>query len=75
MSNGRARSADDESKLRRLVASGYTDIQIGEDMNRHPDTIRAWRRELNLKPGQSPIFTAMMARINARRRMSKLVRA
>ena len=70
--NGRLWTHDDDAKLRRLLAAGYTQAQIGNEMNRHQDVIRAKTRALNLEPGQSPLFTAMMARINARRRAQKV---
>ena len=75
MSNGRCWTSDDLAHLRRLVASGRTDTQIGVDMVRHRDVIRQKRNELDLRPGQSPIFTAMMARINTRRMMRRVARA
>jgi hypothetical protein len=67
MSNGRPWTSDDDAKLRRLNAAGWTDMRIGEDMDRHPDFIRAKRTNSSLQPGQSRVFTAMMARINYRR--------
>lgn len=71
MSNGRPWTADDAQRLRRLVAAGLTDGQIAEMMERHPKFIGTKRGALALKPGQSAVFTAMMARINARRRMAR----
>ena len=70
--NGRAWSHDDDAKLRRLLAAGYTQAQIGNEMKRHHNVIRAKSRALGLDPAQSPVFTAMMARINARRRAQKV---
>jgi len=67
MSNGRPWTPDDDAKLRRLNAAGWTDVRIGEDMDRHPDFIRAKRKDASLEPGQSRVFTAMMSRINYRR--------
>lgn len=71
MSHGRPWTADDAQRLRRLVAAGMTDAQIGEVMERHPEFIGCKRRAKKLQPGQSAVFTAMMARVNARRRMAR----
>lgn len=65
--NGREWTPDDKAQLRRLVASGMTDSQIGNTMDRKRTDICKKRNELQLQPGQTPIFTAMMARINYRR--------
>lgn len=65
--NGRAWTSDDDARLRRLVAAGWTDAQIGTTMDRHPDLIRSKRKADNLRAGQSRISTAMMTRINYRR--------
>lgn len=67
MSNGRTWGEADKSTLRRLVASGMTDAQIGEAMGRDRDFIGRKRTTLGLRPGVSPPLVAMMARINARR--------
>ena len=69
--NGRLWTTNDDAKLRRLLAAGWTAAQIGGEMHRHKNFIRAKTRALGLKPGQSPVFTAMMARINHRRRMAR----
>jgi len=65
---------DDKNTLRRLVASGLNDREIGERMNRQRSEICRQRAKLRLNPGQSPIFTAMMARINYRRMVRRSVR-
>lgn len=64
-------SADDLSALRRLVAAGLTDGQIGEQLDRCRKLVQRKRAALSLKPGQSPKMTAMVRKIRARR----LVRA
>ena len=75
MSNGRPWTALDDADLRRLVATGMTNAQIGDHMDRHEDLIRQKRKERGLGRGQSPLHTAMMARINYRRRMARMARA
>ena len=65
--NGRPWTADDDERLRRLVASGMTDGEVGERMGRHRDMIWRKRQALGLVPGVSPALTMMMARMNARR--------
>ena len=69
--NGRAWSADDLGNLRRLVAAGMTDAEIGKDMARHPKLVGNNRRALGLQPGRSPKLNAMMARINLRRMLTR----
>lgn len=71
MSHGRPWTADDDGRLRRLVAAGMTDGQIGEEMDRHPDFIRHKRNDAGLRPGQSAVMTAMLARLTVRRRMAR----
>lgn len=73
MSNGREWTTDDIGRLRRLVAAGWNDAQIGEDMDRDRVVILRKRQELRLEPGQSPGMTAMLRRLNAMRR-SRIVR-
>jgi hypothetical protein len=73
MSNGVPWSADDSARLRRLVASGLTDAQIADDMDRDRIVILRKRQELQLEPGQSAAMTAMLRRVNAMRR-SRIVR-
>ncbi len=65
--NGRPWTEEDKSTLRRLVACGKTDTDIRETMNRTRTDICKKRKELHLAPGQSRIFTAMMARMHYRR--------
>lgn len=69
--NGRSWGAGDTAILKRLVASGLTDDQIGARMKRHKDLIRRKRKELGLEPGQSALHTAMMARYRYRRRIAR----
>lgn len=60
-------SSDDIGRLRRLVAAGWTDAQIGEQMGRDRDVIGRMRRDLGVAPGRPAGLGAMMARINRRR--------
>jgi hypothetical protein len=60
-------TGDDTAALRRLVAAGMTDAQIGEDMDRDPGVIRSKRREHGIEPGISRAAKAMIARLNLRR--------
>lgn len=64
-------TADDSQRLRRLVASGLTDTQIGEDMKRHPKFIGQKRRQLEVPAGMSAALNAMMMRIRYRRRLQR----
>lgn len=68
MSNGRCWCPDELSRLRRLVASGMTDAQIGEDMGRDRCVVGRKRRELRIGPGQSIKLRTVIARIRARER-------
>jgi hypothetical protein len=67
MSNGTLWSPDDTSSLRRLVASGMTDVEIGQRMDRNARLIRAKRKEHGFAPGTSRPLRAILARINLRR--------
>ena len=69
--NGRAWTRDDTQTLTRLLKGGHGDEAIGEHMNRHPKYIGQKRRELGLDRGISAQLSAMMARINTRRRMRR----
>lgn len=60
-------TSEDDSNLKRLNAAGMCAREIGRLMGRHPDVIGRHIRSLRLRPGQTPIHTMMMARINARR--------
>lgn len=71
MSNGRPWTSDEDARLRRLIASGMTHGQIGEDMKRNRMVIQRKCVELNLTGGYNPRIGAMMARINMRRRMAR----
>jgi IS30 family transposase len=55
------------SRLKRLVASGMTDGQIALALGRERGAVQRKRVEMKLLPGQSAVYTAMMARINYRR--------
>lgn len=58
----------DIGRLRRLVAAGWTDGQIGEEMQRDRQMVRRKRVALQLEPGQSAIMTVMVRKIRAQRR-------
>lgn len=64
----RAWSPDDLSTLRRLVALGWHDGQIAEEMDRDRVVVCRKRNELELKPGQSRAMTVALRRIRARRK-------
>lgn len=65
--NGRAWTADELSTLRRLVAAGLTDGEIGIALGRARETVLRKRKALRLQPGQSPAMTAALRRLHARR--------
>ena len=64
--NGRGWSADDIAFLRRLVAAGWTDARIGEELGRARETVQRKRAALRLKPGQSEAMTVAVRRLKAR---------
>lgn len=66
MSPRRLWTADEQASLRRLVASGMTDYQIGNIMSRSPEVVRRKRVCLGLMPGQSRAMTYALRRIRAR---------
>lgn len=72
MSSGRPWSADDAAQLRRLAGAGYTDVEIGRAMARHPDLIRRRRVGAGIPAGQSRAETIALMRVN-RRRLGKKV--
>ena len=55
------------AQLRRLVAAGHTDGEIGTAMTRHPDLIRRRRVEAGLAASRSPAATVALMRVNQRR--------
>ena len=67
MSRGRPWTSDDAATLRRLVAAGYTDPEIGSAMARHPDLIRHRRAAAGLAAGRSHAATVALMRVNQRR--------
>lgn len=67
MSRGRPWSADDAATLRRLVAAGHTDGEIGSAIARHPDLIRRQRAAAGLAAGRSRAATVALMRVNQRR--------
>ena len=67
MSRGRPWTSDDAATLRRLVAAGYTDPEIGSAMARHPDLIRRRRAAAGLAAGRSHAATVALMRVNQRR--------
>jgi hypothetical protein len=71
----RAWSPEDLSRLRRLVALGWHDAQIGEELGRDRVVICRKRRALDLKPGQSHAMTVAIRRIRARRRAAEAAHA
>ena len=60
-------TTDEIGRLRRLVAAGKNDFEIGEDLDRDRSVVCRKRAELQIEPGQSRLFTIMMARIRTRR--------
>ena len=65
--NGRGWPADEIAALRRLVAAGWTDARIGEELGRARETVQRKRTALRLEPGQSEAMTAAVRRLKARR--------
>ena len=65
--NGMAWTTDETSKLRRLVAAGLTDGQIGEKLGRDRIVVCRKRNALDLKPGQTSAMTSALRRIRARK--------
>ena len=70
--NGRGWSADDLAALRRLVAAGWTDARIGEELARAREVVQRKRATLRLKPGQSEAMTQAVWRLKARRMARRL---
>jgi|EndMetStandDraft_6_1072998.scaffolds.fasta_scaffold1606186_2 IS30 family transposase len=68
--NGRAWTADERSTLRRLVAAGLTDGEIGTALGRARETVQRQRKALRLRSGQSLAMSAALGRLHARRRRS-----
>jgi len=66
--NGRAWTADELSALRRLVAAGLTDGEIGGALGRARETVLRKRKELRLQAGQSLAMGVALGRLRARRR-------
>lgn len=64
--NGRGWSAENIAFLRRLVAAGWTDARIGEELGRARETVQRKRAALRLKPGQSEAMTVAVRRLKAR---------
>ena len=69
--NGRAWTADELSTLRRLVAAGLTDGQIGAALGRARETVLRQRKAQGLRPGQSLAMSVALARLHARRRAAR----
>lgn len=67
MSRGRPWTSDDAATLRRLVAAGHTDAEIGSAMARHPDLIRHRRAAAGIAAGRSHAATVALMRVNQRR--------
>ena len=70
--NRRCWSADDITALRRLVAVGWTEARIGEELDGARETVQRKRASLRLKPEQSEAMTAAVRRLKARRRARSL---
>lgn len=69
MSNGRPWKADEKAKLARLNAMGRSDGEIAHELpGRNRQAVRRQRIAMDLERGQSAACTAMMARINTRRK-------
>ena len=65
--NGHGWSADDIACLRPLVAAGWTDARIEEEIDRARETVQRKRIALRLERGQSAAMTAAVRRLKARR--------
>jgi len=70
--NGRAWTSDDTARLRRLARSGMDDEAIGDEMDRDRTLIVRKRQEHHIERGQSAVCTAIVARLNLRRRMARV---
>ncbi len=66
--NGRAWTADELSTLRRLVASGLTDGEIGDALGRAREVVQRKRKALRLESALSREMSVALARLHARRR-------
>lgn len=64
--NGLGWPADEIAALRRLVAAGWTDARIGEELERARETVQRKRAVLRLKPGQSAAVRHLKERRRAR---------
>lgn len=61
-------AATHDATIKRMAGAGYSDVEIGQHIGR--DRRYVWRRrqEMHIKPGQSPVLRAMMARLHLRKR-------
>lgn len=64
-------TADELATLRRLAASGYSDMEISRHMKRHPKTVGKMRRAVAIQSGHDPAVHTMMARLNKRRQEAR----
>lgn len=69
--NGRQWTPEETSMLRRLVAAGMTDGEIGEKMGRHRQIVQTKRSALGIAPGRPTAYNGLMARINLRRQLAR----
>jgi DNA-binding NarL/FixJ family response regulator len=60
-------TVDELATLRRLAASGYSDVEIARHMKRHPKTVGYRRRVLAIQSAHNTTANAMIARLNKRR--------
>jgi hypothetical protein len=67
MARGRFWSADDSSRLRRLIQAGALDAEVANILGRPRETITRKRKQLGLGPGCSPAHRLALLRLGARR--------
>ena len=60
-------TAAEIDSLRRLAQAGKNDFEIGDELDRDRSVVCRKRAELRIQPGQSRLFTIMMARMSYRR--------
>lgn len=69
--NGRPWTDSDTAQLRRLAAAGGNDAAIADAMGRDRPFIVRKRAALGIDRGQSASITAVIARLNMRRRLAR----
>lgn len=60
-------TVDEVATLRRLAASGYSDVEIARHMKRRPKTVGKRRRVLAIQSNHNATVNTMIARLNKRR--------